>query len=147
MADQIFYRFIKLELTQFATFEVDHTDDEIPIELSSSFQFAYNFEEEVVCCATTVVITKGTAPVLKADLNSYFKIQSESVTAMTKDDCVILPTSLMTQFASLSYGSMRGVVYAKTMGTPLDKIVLPPNDVQEIFTTPAKFCKDLKMGD
>lgn len=141
MADQIFYRFIKLELTQFAIFESDNIDDEKPLELSSSFQFAYSYDDDVVCCATTVVITKGNSPIMKAELKSYFNIMSESVASMIEDDCVVLPTSLMTQFASLGYGSMRGVIYAKTMGTPLEKFILPPNDVQNIFTAPAKFRK------
>ena len=139
MADQIFYRFIKLELTQFAIFESDNIDDEKPLELSSSFQFAYSYDDDVVCCATTVVITKGNSPIMKAELKSYFNIMSESVASMIEDDCVVLPTSLMTQFASLGYGSMRGIIYAKTMGTPLEKFILPPNDVQNIFITPAKF--------
>ena len=78
---------------------------------------------------------------MKAELKSYFNIMSESVASMIEDDCVVLPTSLMTQFASLGYGSMRGVIYAKTMGTPLEKFILPPNDVQNIFITPAKFRK------
>lgn len=138
MEDQILFSFIKLDLVQFATFEADHIDDEMPLELSSSFQFAYS-SDAVVCCTTTVVITKANSPILKAELNSYFKIQSESVAFLTKDDCVVLPTVLMAQFASLGYGSMRGVIYAKTMGTPLEKIILPPNDVQNIFTSPAKF--------
>lgn len=139
MDDQIFYRFIKLELTQFAIFESDNIDDEKPLELSSSFQFAYSYDDDAVCCATTVVITKGNSPIMKAELKSYFNIMSESVASMIEDDCIVLPTSLMTQFASLGYGSMRGVIYAKTMGTPLEKFILPPNDVQNIFITPAKF--------
>ena len=141
MADQIFYRFIKLELTQFAIFESDNIDDEKPLELSSSFQFAYSHGDDVVCCTTTVVMKKDNSPILKAELKSYFNIMSESVASMIEDDCVVLPTSLMTQLASLGYGSMRGVIYAKTMGTPLENIILPPNDVQNIFTAPAKFRK------
>lgn len=139
MKEQIFYRLVKLDLTQFATFEVGHVDDEKLLELSSSFRFSYSFNDNVVCCTTTVVITRKTSPVLKAELDSYFNIRLESVASMIEDNCVVLPTSLMTQFASLGYGSMRGVIYAKTMGTPLEKIILPPNDIQNIFTVPAKF--------
>ena len=139
MADQIFYRFIKLDLTQFAIFDVGNNGDGVPVELSSSFRFAYSFKEEEVCCTTTVVVTKGTAPLLKGELNSYFKIQPDSVEAMTTGDGLVLPIGLMTQFASLGYGSMRGVLYVKTMGTPLESIVLPPNDLQKIFTSPVVF--------
>lgn len=141
MIEQILYRFAKLDLTQFAIFDADDIDYEKPLELSSTFQFAYSFDDNMVCCTTTVVITKENEPVLKAELNSYFKIQAESAASMTVDECVVLPTSLMTQFASLGYGSMRGVIYAKTMGTLLDRIILPPNDVQQIFSSPAKFKK------
>lgn len=139
MEEQIFYRFVKLDLTQFATFEADYTDDEQPLELSSSFKFTYSFDDDTVCCSTTVVISKDTGPVLKAELNSFFNILAESVASLSEEDCVVLPMSLMTQFASLGYGTMRGVIYAKTIGTPLEKIILPPNDVQKIFSAPVKF--------
>ena len=139
MERQILYKFVKLDLTQFATFDTDYINDDIPLELSSSFQFEYIFEDEVVCCTTTVEIRKGKCVVLKAELNSYFNIQSESVASMIEGDEIVLPTELMTQFASLGYGSMRGVIYAKTMGTPLERIILPPDDIQTIFTSSAIF--------
>lgn len=141
MNEQIFYRFVKLDLTQFATFEDDYIDDEKPLELSSTFRFAYNSYDDTVCCTTKVVITKDTDIVLKAELNSFFVIQAESATSMTVEDYVVLPPDLMTQFASLGYGSMRGVIYAKTLGSPLEKIILPPNDLQTIFTTPVRLRK------
>ena len=141
MGESVFYRFVKLDLVQFATFEADYTNDDEPLELSNSFQFLYSFDDDVVCCTTTVVISQDIRPLLKAELNSYFEIMSESVATMMKDDCIVLSKGLMTQFASLGYSSMRGVIYAKTMGTPLEKIILPPNDVQNIFTAPAKFRK------
>lgn len=143
MEKQILYSFIKLDLAQFATFETDHIDNETNLELSCSFQFAYS-PEHVVCCTTTVIIKRGNSPILKAGLDSYFKIQPDSVVSLTEDDYVVLPTFLMTQFASLGYGTMRGLIYAKTMGTNLENIILPPNDVQNIFITPAKFLKSDK---
>lgn len=142
MEEQILFSFIKLDLVQFATFEADYIDDEMPLDLSSSFLFTYS-SDDVVCCTTTVVITKANNPVLKAELNSYFKIRLTSAAFLTKDDCVVLPTVLMAPFVSPGYGSMRGVIFAKTMGTPLEKIILPPNDVQYIFTYPAKFINNL----
>ncbi|MBD5293970.1 MAG: hypothetical protein HDR87_09680 [Bacteroides sp.] len=141
MNKNILYRLIKLDLTQFATFENAFKDDDSPLELSSAFRFSYNFDDKVVSCTTSVIITKNSAPILKAELDSYFNIQSESVAEMMEHDCLLLPTGLMTQFASLGYGSMRGVLYAKTMGTPLEKIILPPNNIRDLFTTPVKFCK------
>lgn len=141
MNDKIFYRFEKLDLTQFATFGTDYVDDMQPLELSSSFRFSCNLDNDVVCCITTVTITRENRPVLKAELNSYFNILAESVASMIEDGCLVLPTDLMTQFASLGYGTLRGIIYARTMGTPLEKIILPPNNLRNIFTTPVKFRK------
>lgn len=138
MEGQIYYQFIKLDLAQFAVFEENYTTGG-SAELTSSFRFSYSFDENMVCCSSAVVITGSAGPMLKAELNSFFKITPESVASMTNDGCITLPVELMTQFASLCYGAMRGVIYAKTMGTPLNMIMLPPNDIHNIFTTPAKF--------
>ncbi len=143
MTNQLFYRFIKLELTQFEVLEAGRIDDEKPVELSSTFKFSYSFDNEVVCCTTTIIITKDLSQILKTELNSYFKMQADSVASITDNEEVILPIGLMTQFASLSYGSMRGIIYAKTIGTPLDKFVLPPNDIKTIFTNPVIFRKEI----
>lgn len=95
----------------------------------------------MVCSTTTVIIAKDTGMILKAQLNAYFSILPESVASLTEDGCVTLTTGLMTQFASLGYGSMRGAIFAKTMGTPLAKIILPPNDIQNNYSAPVKFKK------
>lgn len=139
MADQLFYKFLKLDLAQFATFESNDFDVENLLDFATTFRFAYNRDSKAVCCTTSVIISQKANVILKADLNSMFEILSESVQALTDDGYFTLSTSLLTQFASLGYGSMRGVIYAKTIGTPFDKIILPPNDLQQIFTSPLKF--------
>ena len=138
MAD-ILYRFLKLDLTQFATFEEGYIDDEKDIEVSTSFRFAYSAVNEVICCSLSVKITKETGIVVKADLDSFFKLDSRSIVGLKEGTDIVFPPELLAQFASLVYGSMRGVLYAKTMGTPLSKIILPPNDVRSIFQAPLKF--------
>lgn len=139
MAEQLFYSFIGLELVQFSVYNNNCEGDAEPLELSNAFLFAYNFDDEVVCCTTIIEITKEGRPVLRAELKSYFKIQSESVKAMTEGNCVTLPTNLMAQCASLGYGTMRGVIFVKTMGTSLEKLILPPSDILNAFDEPVKF--------
>lgn len=139
MEKQILYKFIKLELTQFATFEEGYVEDNAEIEIVNKFQFAYNFEDSLICCTTSVMITKEADIVLKADLNSYFKLDSQSIEVLKDGNAIVIPVELLAQFASLSYGSMRGVIYAKTMESPLNKIVLPPNDLRTVFHSSLRF--------
>lgn len=45
----------------------------------------------------------------------------------------IAPAELLARFASLTYGAIRGVIFAKTMGTALNNIILPLNNSLLIF--------------
>lgn len=134
----IYYRFAGLELKQFATFENGYAEDSQEISISCKFTFAYNFSQHIVCCNNSVSIVKEGNVLVKAELDAYFAINPESIASISETDTVVLPSELQAQFASLTYGTMRGVIFAKTLGTPLNKIVLPPNDVQEVMKTPLR---------
>lgn len=134
----IYYRFTGLELKQFATFEDGYTEDGKEIAISCKFTFAYNFSDNIVCCTNSISITKDGVILVKADLDAYFAINPESVASLSDADAVVIPPGLQAQFASLTYGTMRGVVFTKTLGTPLSKIILPPNDVLEVMKAPLR---------
>lgn len=134
----IYYRFAGLELKQFATFEEGYAEDSREIAISCKFTFAYNFSKNIVCCTNSVSIVKEGDVLVKAELDAYFAINPESVASISDTDAVILPPELQAQFASLTYGTIRGVIFAKTLGTPFSKIVLPPNDVLEVMKTPLR---------
>ena len=138
MDNGIYYRFAGLELKQFATFEDGYAEDNREISISCKFTFAYNFSQNIVCCTNSVSISKEGDVLVKADLDGYFVINPESVASISDADAVVLPPELQAQFASLTYGTLRGVIFAKTIGTPFSKIVLPPNDVLEVMKTPLR---------
>ena len=134
----IYYRFSDLDLKQFATFEDGYAEDRREITISCKFTFGYNFSQNIVCCSNSVSIAKEGDALVKADLDAYFAINPESVASISEADAVVLPPELQAQFASLTYGTIRGVIFAKTLGSPLSKIVLPPNDVLEVMKTPLR---------
>ncbi|MDE7474920.1 MAG: hypothetical protein K2M71_04775, partial [Duncaniella sp.] len=85
---------------------------------------------------TRIKISSHKKDILKADLDSIFQLAPQSVKNLKDGEDIVLSPALLIQFASLSYGSLRGILYAKTMGTPLSKIILPPNNFSNIFTEP-----------
>ena len=89
----------------------------------------------------SVTLSKENGILLKADLASYFGIEPDSAEAMKSHEGLIAPADLLAQFASLAYGSVRGVVFAKTIGLPLNNLILPPNNVRAIFRTSQLFRK------
>ena len=139
MEKEILYQFISMELVQFATFEDCYVEIDEDIEIANKFQFLYNFDENVMCCTASVTMSKENRIFLKADLASYFGIEPGSAENLKENEDFIAPAELLAQFASLTYGSIRGVIFAKTMGTALNNIVLPPNDVRNLFYTSQRF--------
>ncbi|MBE6334782.1 MAG: hypothetical protein E7071_08200 [Bacteroidales bacterium] len=139
MEQAVYYKFVGLELPQFATFEDNYKEDDLNIDISCKFSFAYNSSERVICCSNSIVVSKERVPLIKADLDAYFAINELSVEAISENGEIVLQPALQAQFASLTYGTMRGVIFAKTLNTPLSKVILPPNDVMSIFNQVIRF--------
>ena len=49
-----------------------------------------------------------------------------SIVRLHKDGQIIFAPQLLVQFASFCYGTMRGVIYTKTLGSSLNNYILPP---------------------
>lgn len=141
MDKEILYRFIRMELVQFATFDDDTTACDTDIEVSSKFLFAYNFDNDAMCCTASVTLTSANEPLVKVELSSYFDIEPDSAKSLKVSGDFIAPAELLAQFASLTYGAVRGVIFAKTIGSPLNRIILPPNNISAIFQTSQRFVK------
>ncbi|MEE1087446.1 MAG: hypothetical protein UIC63_00610 [Bacteroidaceae bacterium] len=128
-----------MELVQFAMFDDCYVDNDDDIEIANKFQFSYNFDENVMCCTSSVTMSKENRVFLKAVLSSYFGLEQNSVESLKDSNDFIAPAELLAQFASLTYGAIRGVIFAKTIGTAFNNIILPPNDVSNLFQTSQRF--------
>ena len=115
-----------MELTQFATFEENCVQDSRDIEFQTEAQFSFDKEQSILCSIIIANLYVADKPLIKAELKSYFNIDPESIKDLTRDGKITFYPMALTQFASLCYGSLRGVLFAKTMNTPLSNCILPP---------------------
>lgn len=83
-----------------------------------------------------VCATQMEKPILKAEQVCYFELSSETVNSFLKDKKYIFPTNVLIQFASLNYGTLRGAIHLKTLGTILNKFILPPLYFNTFITSP-----------
>lgn len=136
MEPQIQYKYIKIDTQQFAIFEENITADmrSIPYELET--QFSYDSGRRVLSNKMVVRASKDDKPVLKADVRSYFEIDAESIDALRVEGSIVFPVSILVQFASFNYGTMRGIIHSKAAGTPLGAFILPPAYLQELIKKP-----------
>lgn len=141
MEQKILYRFVKMDLTQFAFFHDGYKDEDAQLDILNRFQFAYNFGSHTVLCKTIIEVSKNDSVLMKSELDSLFEIEAESAKNIESDDVAVVPPGLLAQFASLAYSSMRGALYFKMQDTPLCNFILPPSDVTEIITSPQRFLR------
>ncbi len=133
---EIIYKYCKIELEQFAILEDTYQSDMGDTQIQTGVQFSYDQDQHIICCDTSVILIQGDKTLLKTQLKSYFDLQPESVEALKEDGAIVFDEPLLIQFASLSYGSLRGVIYAKTLNTPFNNFILPPVYFSSIIDKP-----------
>mgnify|MGYP006916089763 FL=1 len=126
MEQQVMYKFGRMELDQFAMFEENCNPELKEVQFHTEAQFSYDADNYILCSKIVVNMATQENPLVKAELKSYFNLQPESVENLRKDGRITFAPPLLVQFASLCYGSIRGVIFTKTLGTPLNGFIVPP---------------------
>ena len=129
------YQYAKMELDQFAFFEENYKEGS-DIGFNNLVQFAFDSNQCIIRCNVTVNMESEGKPLLKTSFNNYFPIKKDTISSLLNEEKYVFPVNILVQFASLSYGSLRGVIFAKTQGTKLRNIVLPPFYMNEIIKEP-----------
>ena len=129
-----------MDLTQFSPEleRFDSTNDSVGIE--TNFNFSFNKTEGIIKCVINLTFIQDDQPFLKSELQTFFEITKESIEGLTSENLVVFPKGLLCQFASLAYGSYRGVIYMKTINTELSNLILPPMYLSDVIKGDMK-CK------
>ena len=133
MNQHFLYKFSKMELEQFAMFEENYSSEIKEVEFQTEVQFSFDKSNNILCSKIVVNMLQSTKLLVKAELRSFFNIKSESIEEIRKDNKITFVPSLLVQFASLCYGSIRGVLFTKTLGTPMNSFILPPAYLDELI--------------
>lgn len=128
MEQNIYYRIVKFDLSEFEMEGAENYDGS-EIDINCRFKFEFSYANECVKCTNYLTFIKGSKDMVKASFEGYFTLSPETITALTKDDNVVLPVDLQAQFASITYSTLRGVLFCKTEGTMLQSVILPPNNI------------------
>lgn len=133
MNNSIQYKFIKIDLTQFSP-EWDRYDSENQsVGIETNFNFSFNKAEGVLRCITSLHFIQEDQVFLNTELQTFYEISKESIEDLVRENVLTIPKILLCQFASLAYGSYRGVLYMKTINTPLSNLILPPMYLNEVI--------------
>lgn len=115
-----------MDLTQFSPEWDKYNTGDPSVGIETNFNFSFNRSEGILKCVTNLTFIQNNQVFLKSELQTFFEILKESIDELTNENVITIPRGLLCQFASLAYGSFRGVIYMKAINTVLSNIILPP---------------------
>lgn len=127
---------IEYRLTKIATNRFDiHADNlkDGDAEFRTELQFAYSNNPHAVRCRMSINMVQQGTPLMESVVDCHFEINATSIEALKQGDNVVIPAAVLIQFASLCYGTMRGIIHTKTEGTPINRFILPPMYFHEVI--------------
>ncbi len=129
------YRIAGFDLMQFIpTYEKFIADGSI--EGNYGFDFAFNKATNTLRVIVNLSLTQNEESVLTVQFATFVEIKDESAESIIKGNEITFAKEHLAQFASFGYGALRGVMYLKTINTPIDNVILPPLDLMDLFSTP-----------
>ena len=141
---ELYYRFSSIHLDQFAVFEdAFRVGDEMSLSNNLNFKFDEKSSHLTCCFGVQVSMNPGDT-VLKADVSCGFDLRDDSLASLTKDDTIVFPGEMLGHVASLSYSTLRGIVYSKLEGTRLHGLVLPLQNIYPNITQPYIYRKQVE---
>lgn len=135
MEKQLHYRYSKITLDEFALLE-ETCDAKASINFNNEIQFNFDTKSGVVQCVDTLTAKQNEKKLFKISVSAYFQIKPEDVTSLKTGNKYTIPIGILIQFASLNYGTLRGVLFSKLQDTMFNFIVVPPLYMQQIIKEP-----------
>lgn len=104
--------------------------------LMTGLGFGLDIDDHVVTCnARFSFEKKKDQPFLILEVQALFEIEKNDFLNKVKqnDDTYLVAKGLAVHFAVLTIGSARGILHAKTEGTPFNEFLLPTIDVNNML--------------
>lgn len=135
MDKQIQYQYSKISLEEFALLE-ESCDANAEIGFNNEIQFGFDAKSGVVRCLDTLIAIQNEKKLFKISVCGFFKIKPEDVPSLKVGGKYKIPSSILIQFASLNYGTLRGILFSKLQDSQFNFIVVPPIYMQEVIKEP-----------
>ncbi len=124
------YRIFKIETNQFATFP-EPFDNGSPVNVQTNFHFAASVDVTNVRCKALFNYRQGDNLLLVLDISTYFAIGEEGIAEIRKQGKI--PVDFLRYIATIVVGAARGIIHAKTEGSVLNAVILPPINLVDII--------------
>ena len=138
---QFTYRYIGARIKDFRLSESIEIKTNNDIDFQPSIGFAYDSTNGVVGNSIVIKVVQSGRELAYLKLDNFYELDATTRALIEGAEQYTIPVQALIQFASLSYGTARGVLIAKTDKTPLKDFVLPPTFFSDIYKDDMVFKK------
>ena len=125
------FQLVKIDAPQFAI--INDGEFSNPLQINFELNFAVDSSFTSIKNALKIVFLNSSEPVMQLVVECYYAISKDSWHEMTqRDNTIIVPVGFLQHLATITVGTARGVLFAKTVETNLSKYVLPLVNVTEM---------------
>lgn len=122
------FRIRQIKTQQFAMFpDLLVNGKEVTVE--SEFGFGVNNEVTDIRCVAKISYFQGEKLLLTTEVHCYFEVSSEGSQEIAKQGRI--EVGFLRYLATISTGTVRGIIHTKTENTALNVVVLPPINLVE----------------
>lgn len=117
------YKLSKIENPQFAIIKEDEIEN---LSVDFEVNFSISSPANSIRCSLKAVYKNGDDAVMQIVVNCYFTLTSESWHSLTNEDHnIVIPKGFLQHLASITLGAARGIQFAKTESSELNKYIIP----------------------
>lgn len=122
------YRIHQIKTQQFAIFP-ERFVNQSQVLIKSDFSFGVNKELTNIKCNTKITYTQDENLLLLIEVTCFFDIDKDASKQLLEAGRI--EVDFLRYLATITTGTIRGIIHTKTEGTSLNLIVLPPINLMD----------------
>jgi hypothetical protein len=127
-----------IKTEQFAIFEENYSPKK-EIDLGTGLQFKIDNQNKHIGVYLQFEFIQVKKVFLKIQVSCHFKIEENAWNDFVQKNKLLVPKGFLSHLAMIATGTARGVLFAKTEGTPFSKYIIPTINVAEMIKEDASF--------
>lgn len=129
--DKIPFRIFKIE-NEPIELHADIVDQSSDMEFGFQVSFNGDLKNRIIGCKTEYTFKQKDRIISALTVYCYFMIEDGFVKSKIENDKLLFSKEFLRYLATISVGTARGIQHAKTQGTILNNIVIPPINLMEV---------------
>ena len=126
----------QIAVNQFAILVEEPPLGELPLDMG--IQFKIDTTNKNIAVAFKIQFSHNGSALLLMEVQCGFAVRPEDWDDLVKGDTIVFPVEFIRHISLHTVGTARGVLFCKTEGTPFNRFILPPVNLETLINQELK---------